>query len=106
MNDTPSLFDSLADAPPAQSHSDTSCAAADRIKGVSGRLRREVYDWLAARGEAGGTDEEIQAALTMPSSTERPRRVELVRAGRVRDSGKRRSTRSGRKAVVWTVAKP
>lgn len=91
--------------PPAQQHSDTSRDAADAIKGVSGRLRREVYEWLAGRGVDGGTDEEIQAALNMPSSTQRPRRVELVRAGRVVDSGRQRPTKSGRKAVVWTVAK-
>jgi hypothetical protein len=106
MSDTPSLFDpcgEFAPEPPAQWHSDTSRDAADQIATVAGRLRRTVYQWLAGRGAQGGTDEEIQGALSMPANTQRPRRVELFDQGLVVDSGRRRETRSGRKAVVWVV---
>jgi hypothetical protein len=54
---------------------------------------------LCEQGDA--TDEEIQLGLEMSGSTERPRRVELVAAGRIVDSGRTRPTQSGRQAVVW-----
>jgi hypothetical protein len=37
----------------------------------------------------------------IPPSTYRPRRVECVEFGLVRDSGLTRPTKSGRAAVVW-----
>lgn len=39
----------------------------------------------------------------MNPSTERPRRVELVKGGWIRDSGKTRKTHSGSEATVWIV---
>lgn len=87
--------------PPAQRHSPTSVAAADAVAGLAGRLRRELYEHLAAQGERGATDEELSLALGMSGNTARPRRVELWRAGLVEDSGKVRKTRSGRNATVW-----
>jgi len=98
----PTLF---GDDPPAQRHSGTSREAAEQIAGVSGPLRRAVYEWLLGRGDQGGTDEEIQDALNMPASTQRPRRVELVETGFVRDSTRTRLTRSRRKAVVWVAVR-
>lgn len=91
----------LFDDPPAQAHSRTSAAAAEGIRTGSARLRQQVYDWLLARGSHGATDEEMQDGIPMAASTQRPRRGELQKAGLVRDSGDTRSTRSGRKAVVW-----
>lgn len=95
----PSLF---APRPPAQMHSGPSLEASDAIRPKAGRLRERVLAHLRAHG--GATDDEIQAALDMPPSTQRPRRVELVRAGLVRDSGEKRKTRSGRRAAVWVAA--
>jgi predicted transcriptional regulator len=85
---------------PAQVHSETSLAAAEAIRPRLGELQQRV---LAVVRHSPATDEEIQDALGMGPSTERPRRVELVRAGLVRDSGETRATRSGRQAVVWEV---
>ena len=90
-------------APPAQVASPTSVEAAEKVLPQTARLRRLVLDWLTERGEAGGTDEEIQDGLGMNPSTQRPRRVELWRGGFVRDSGRTRQTRSGRRAVVWVA---
>lgn len=84
--------------PPAQRHSPTSVAAATAIKPTAGTLRERVLDFLLEFGPH--TDEQIQDALAMPASTQRPRRVELCRAGLVEQVGEAR-TRSGRKAVVW-----
>lgn len=47
------------------------------------------------------TDAEIQDALGLDGSTQRPRRRELEQAGLVFDSGERRATHTGRAAVVW-----
>ena len=52
----------------------------------------------------GMTDEEIQDALRMNPSTQRPRRVELVEGGWIVDSQRRRRTRARRDAVVWVTA--
>ena len=82
----------------------TSVAAAKAIEPVSGQLRRDVYEFIQGRGDEGATDEEIQGSLGMDANTERPRRRELQLAGYIQDSGRTRQTRSGRKAVVWTVA--
>lgn len=87
--------------PPAQRHSDTSVAAAEAIKPRADTLRGIYLAWLTENGPA--TDEQAQEALSMPASTQRPRRVELCRAGLVRDSGRTALTRSGRRAVRWEV---
>lgn len=85
----------------AQEHSETSKEAARQIEPVRGTLRARVLD--AIREGGGYTDEEGMGILEMPASTYRPRRVELVEAGLVRDSGQTRDTKSGRKAVVWVT---
>lgn len=82
-------------------HRATAKQAARAIGGVSGALRRRVFDFIKSRGEEGATDEEAQIALAMNPSTQRPRRVELERDGKVRDSGRQRATQAGRKATVW-----
>lgn len=96
MSDVRSFFDD----PPAQRHSPESVAAASEIKVNAGTLRALVLDLLAENGPL--TDEEIQEALDMNPSTERPRRIELVKAGLVGKCG-RRPTRSGRQAALWGV---
>ena len=90
----------LFSIPPSQAHSATSRAAAEAIEPQAGNLRQDVLE--ALRLCPGGlTDQEIQDALSMPAHTECPRRIELVRAGLVVDSGEVRKTKSGRNAVVW-----
>lgn len=86
--------------PPAQRHSPESVAAAEDIVPSASTLRARVYAALVERGPM--TDEEMQEVLGMNPSTQRPRRVELWRAGKVARVGKR-LTRSGRTAAVWGV---
>lgn len=89
---------------PYQSHSITSAAAAGSIaRELAITLRERVYQYIRSRGPLGATDDEIQVALQMEGSTERPRRVELHNAGRIINSGNKRETRSGRRAVVWVI---
>lgn len=82
----------------------TSTVAAEAIRGQAAHLRALVLAEITRRGEAGATDEEVQAALGMQGNTQRPRRGELVAAGLVVDSGRRRPTRSGKPAAVWVAA--
>lgn len=95
---TPGLFD-----PPAQRHSATSREAAARIVTGAKSLRGRVLMALLAAGPRGMTDEELQDGLLINPSTQRPRRVELVRMGLVLDSGTTRATRAGRRATVWVA---
>jgi hypothetical protein len=62
-----------------------------------------VFHFIQEQGWRGATDEEIQTALDMNPSTQRPRRVELVDQGLIQDSGRTRLTRSKRAAAVWWV---
>ncbi len=103
MNPQRSLFD-IPDPAPFVPHSATSREAADAIRESAPTLKARVLAYIRECGERGSTDEEIQAALHMEGSTERPRRTSLVDDGVVRDSGKKRLTRSGRSACVWVIA--
>ena len=58
--------------PPSQRHSDTSRAAAERIKKRIGPLHLKVLNFLSAVG--GATDEEMQQHIPMAANTQRPRR--------------------------------
>jgi predicted transcriptional regulator len=89
--------------PPAQAHSETSQAAGRDIDPYAVGLRAKVYGAIARAGAEGLTDLEIEEQTGLAGSTVRPRRVELVRLGLVRDSGRTRETKSGRKATIWIM---
>jgi len=74
-------------------------AKASQTRGKKSADHRRIVDYLAGRHD-GATDEEIADGLAMNPSTVRPRRGELVEAGRVVAAGERK-TKSGRRAVVW-----
>jgi hypothetical protein len=99
MNEQPSLFDQ----PPYQRHSETSHRAAEQIASEAANLREQVYRYIASRGIDGATDAEVQEALQMAGNTQRPRRIELLRAKRIRLAVIRRRTPSGRYADVWVA---
>ena len=88
---------------PAQRHSATSRAAAASIEPTAGTKRAIVLAFLRGCGAAGATDDQMQAGIPMSANTQRPRRVELVRAHLVVDSGKTRLTPGGDDAVVWVA---
>ena len=81
---------------------DTQVEAAARVLPHTGTARRRVLDFIRSQRH-GATDDEVVAALKMNPNTERPRRKELVEMGWVKDSGLRRETAGGSKAIVWTV---
>lgn len=85
---------------PSVNGSITSAAAADALDATTlNAMQRRVLRFLETC-LGGATDEEMQLALGMNPSTQRPRRIELVQAGLVVKDGTRR-TSSGRMAVVW-----
>lgn len=90
--------------PPFQRHSRTSQDAAGKVESFAETLRGRVLRWLQERAEHGATDEEGIDTLLIPASTYRPRRVELVAMGLVKDSGQTRPTKTNRQATVWVVA--
>ena len=78
---------------------DTSYAASVYVAPKTGTQREAVLRLLRRRP---ATDVEIQEWLSMSPNTERPRRVELVEGGFVRDSGQVKR-HHGRDHIVWEV---
>lgn len=97
----PTLFD-LPPGAPFIAGSPTSHAAAEEIKPTAQNLRERVFACIADH-PYGLNDEEIAELLRMNPSTERPRRIELQRSGRIRQDGTR-MTKSGRQGVAWVAA--
>lgn len=83
---------------PFQAHSGTSREAAVRGAASAKSLRQKVYEFLVLWGPS--TDREMQEGLHLDGSTQRPRRVELFREGRVVEHG-RRVQPNGRSATIW-----
>ncbi len=83
---------------PYQSHSAESKAAAEAIQDRLPHLRGLVYAHIRGRFAFGATDNEIQAALGMGGSTQRPRRVELVDARLIKKTGKKRGG-----SAIWVL---
>ena len=85
---------------PAIAHSATSRAAAEAMGALAGTLRERVYVFICEHPKS--CDERIARGLGMNPSTERPRRIELERAGLIRADG-HQMTRAGRRAVAWSA---
>lgn len=79
---------------------DTSRAAALQQVPRSGSQRMRVLEALA---ELPASDEQLASRLGLAANTIRPRRLELFEGGWVCDSGQRAVTRSGARAIVWTL---
>lgn len=95
MND-PRFLNSFID-------SGNSARSRGRAEGIGrriGPLHSRVLAYLSST-HAGATDEELMDGTGIAPNTLRPRRRELQVMGRVKDSGTKRPTKSGRKAVVW-----
>ena len=87
-----------------QRHSATSYQAAVAALEWKQSAKAKVYRCLRVAGRYGLTDAELEAETGLKGSTQRPRRIELVAAGLVEDSGQTRKTEGGNFAVVWRVS--
>lgn len=83
--------------------SDTSKAAAESKSESAHTDETRVLLFIRDQGEWGATDDEIENRLGMLHQNASARRRGLVLKSAVKDSGKRRPTRSGRAATVWVV---
>lgn len=90
---------------PGYSDPDTSRKAAESIAPSAAIMREMVFKIIKRAGEHGMTCDELEVILRMKHQTCSARCRELVLAGRVRDTGRRRPTRSGRPANVYEVVK-
>lgn len=101
MSDQTDLF--APPRPPPTNGTPTSTEAARRITTCVRAQHRRLLDLLAAHPD-GLTDEQMQDLLGMNPNTQRPRRGELVTMKLVVKAGRRRETKSGTPAEVWTLA--
>jgi len=96
-----SLFD--APDPPPSVAVDTSEDAADSLKGIANRMRREVLTVVAAAGATGLTCEEMCRHTRLAANTGRPRLWELEGMGYIVKSERKRRTQSGRQARAYVA---
>lgn len=90
----------LLDLPPYVK-SETSYRAAEAIKPHVARLQSMVLEFIRNNGPC--TDEQIQEGLGLGGSTQRPRRIELLRFGLIEKIDDEGRTRSGRHATRWVI---
>lgn len=87
---------------PAAASGDTRVAAfreADRET-----AQERVFALVSSRGEGGITCDEAEAETEGLHQSISPAFHALARKRRIRDSGRRRPTRTGRLAIVWVLA--
>jgi hypothetical protein len=86
---------------------DTSREAGLKAKPHAGKQRELIHFWIkwAAKTEAKGmTGDEVAVLLDLPAQSVSARINGLHKDGFIVDSGIRRNTRYGRKAIVWVVS--
>lgn len=92
--------------PPHQAHSETSKQAALSALSSAATDRERILGFIKARGVTGATSDECQAEFNLAHQTGSARVAELLQAGLIIESGRRRKTRRGRDADVLVVAPP
>jgi len=95
----------MSETAPFVTGSDTSREAAENFVDLNEK-EQAVLNYLKNRDFTGATDEELSDQFRpfgWAEPTARARRIALRHKGKVWDSGGRRYTRHGRKAVVWVA---
>ena len=92
-------YDLFGGVPPHVRQSDTSLAAAVSVKESAGTIRAKVLATLKAEGAA--TCDRLEEITGLSHQTCSARVRELVLKGKIKDSGRREKTRSGRGARVY-----
>jgi hypothetical protein len=85
---------------------DTSREAGEKAKAHSGKQRELIHFWIkwAAKSDAKGmTGDELSVLLQLPAQSVSARINGLHKDAWIVDSGLRRNTRYGRKAIVWVA---
>jgi hypothetical protein len=81
---------------------DTARAAGERVNLTEGQ--RKVFLALAGAGSRGLIDHDHQRLNGLIPTSAGKRRLELMQAGLVVDSGHRRATSTGTAAIVWVLS--
>ena len=81
---------------PSQTSQDASISILPRQTTLQQKVFKAIED------SDGLTDEQIAEVTGLAPNTARPRRIELVNAGKI-ESTETRPTKSGRQAQVWTA---
>ena len=85
-------------ASPGYKDQDTSKDAAESMAGRAPTLRQKCFAELL---QGQGTADEVADALGVSILAVRPRFTELLALGKIADTGRRRTNKSGRMAKVW-----
>lgn len=85
---------------------ETSEAAAQSIEPTASSLCGQIYASLKRRGDNGLTCSEVEQLYELRHQTASARLWDLHTRSFIVDSGQRRPTTSGRKAIVWVAAPP
>ena len=83
---------------------ETSLEAAKSVSDRVSQLQQEVLAYATKSGPDGFTDIEMNFHFRHTGSTYRTRRSELVDAGKIVDSTKKRTYSGGRRHIVWCLA--
>ena len=75
-------------------------APLDKVRVLQGIMRECA---IGGGIRQGATCDELESSLMLSHQTTSARVRDLAKGGRIVDSGKRRRTRTGRQAIVWTV---
>ena len=92
---------------PYNKGSKTSKEAAESMCPLAPSIRERVFSFIqmATNAMSGGlTCDQVEIYSFGSHQTVSARIRELAKDGRIKDSGKTRKTRSGRKAVVWIAS--
>jgi hypothetical protein len=81
----------------------TSLEAKESIRPMVNRLAAIVLEIIESSRTLGKTCDEIEEVSKLKHQTVSARVRELFQKGLIEDSGGRRATRSGRRAIVWVV---
>jgi len=79
----------------------TSLDSAQKLLPKSGSKRRKIYELIQESGVLGLCDHEIEDITGWKHQTASSSRCGLVKDGWVIDSGMKRLTNEGNKAIVW-----
>ena len=89
--------------PPHVPGSDTSKAAAESMRGRAQTDHSRVLHYITQQGTAGATADEVLVALDLTHQNGSARVSTLAKLRQIRDSDRRRKTRSGRMAAVYVA---
>ncbi len=87
--------------PPYVKGSDTSLEAAKSVAGKTPSIRSIVEAYVLSKRYFGATCDEVELKFKLRHQTASARIRELVKGGRLEDTGFRRKTSSNRRATVW-----